>query len=443
MRITPANAVNGEVKLPGDKSISHRAAIFSAIASGRTVISNYSRAEDCRSTLQCLRQLGVQIEETPATVTVEGVGKRGLQAPLEPLDCGNSGTTMRLLAGILAGQSFDSVLTGDRSLSKRPMRRIIEPLTLMNATIESENDCAPLKICGENPLRAIEYKLAVASAQVKSCVLLAGLNARGKSKVQSPKSKVPAPNSRNHTELMLSYLGAEIEENFVEVEDSFVHEISIDGESKLSARDIKVPSDISSAAFFLVAAACLKDSEIVLKNIGLNPTRRAIIDVLQSLGARIEILAENEICNELVGDVRVRGSESLVPKIDSNVIGGDTIANLIDEIPALAVFGTQLETGLEIRDARELRVKESDRIKAIVENLRRMNAETEEFADGFRVGKSALKGARVDSYGDHRIAMALSVAALFAEGDTEIIGAECAGVSFPEFFQTLSSIKNN
>ena len=440
MKIQPANSLDGTIRLPGDKSISHRAAIFASMATGKTRIENYATSADCASTLDCLRNLGVEIEQENSTIFVSGVGKNGFIKPIKELDCGNSGTTMRLLAGVLAGCNFDSVLTGDESLSKRPMRRIIEPLTLMGAKIESANDCAPLKIHGANPLRAISYQLPVASAQVKSCILLAGLNARNKSEVRSPKSKVRVPTSRNHTELMLRYLGAEIEENYIEVENGFVQKISVDGNSRLAARDLNVPSDISSAAFFIAAASCLENSELVLENVGLNPTRTAILNALQSFGADIEVLNRKEICNEIVGDVRVHGQKKLSSKVTSNIISGDVIANLIDEIPILAVFATQIENGLEIRGAAELRVKESDRIKAIVENLRRMNAAVEEFPDGFRVGKSALQGATIDSFGDHRIAMAFAIAGLFATGETEIGGAESAGVSFPGFFQTLSGL---
>jgi len=442
MKIQPANSLNGTIRLPGDKSISHRAAILSAMATGETRIENFATSADCASTLDCLRDLGVEIKKENTTIFVKGVGKDGFSMPEKELDCGNSGTTMRLLAGVLAGQNFDSILTGDESLSKRPMRRIIEPLMQMGVKINSNDDCAPLKIYGKSPLHSISYNLPVASAQVKSCILLAGLNAEGKTKVQSPKSKVQSPTSRNHTELMLRYLGAEIEESFIEAENGFIEEISVDGNSRLIAKNLNVPSDISSAAFFIVAASCLKNSEIVLENVGLNPTRTAIIEVLQNLGAEIEIINLQEISNETVGDLLVRGGESFVPGVFSNIIGGEIIGNLIDEIPILAVFGTQIENGLEIRNAEELRVKESDRIKAVVENLRRMNADVEEFADGFRVGKSKLKGATVDSFGDHRIAMAFAVAALFADGETKIVGAECAGVSFPEFFQTLFKVMN-
>ena len=441
MKVQAADFLDGTIRLPGDKSISHRAAIFAALANGKTRIENFASSADCASTLDCLKKLGVEISKENPTVYVKGVGKNGFAAPLESLDCGNSGTTMRLLAGVLAGQKFDSVLIGDESLSKRPMRRVIAPLETMGAKIEAEDNHAPLKIHGRNPLQAISYLLPVASAQVKSCVLLAALNADGKSKIQNPKSKIASPTSRNHTELMLKYLGAEIKQKFVKDEGGFIEEISIDGDSKLTAKDLIVPSDISSAAFFIVGASCLENSHIVLENVGLNPTRTAILEVLRSFGADIEILNQREVCNEIIGDIGVRGHKTLSPKMDSNLVSGDIIANLIDEIPILAVFGTQMENGLEIRNAEELRVKESDRIAAVVENLRRMNATVEEFADGFKVEKSDLKGAVVDSFGDHRIAMAFSIAALFAKGETKIGGAEHAGVSFPEFFDTLASVR--
>ncbi len=425
MKIKPARFLEGKLILPGDKSISHRAALLSAMATGDVRVENFATSADCASTLSCLKGLGVEIYKENSTVFVKGVGKKGFQKPPTALDCGNSGTTMRLLSGILAGQNFDSVLTGDESLSRRPMKRIIAPLELMGAKIDAENGCAPLKIRGVNPLKAISYDLPVASAQVKSCVLLAGLNANGKTSISSEPT-------RDHTERMLRWFGVDVEENG--------GTISVSGDAILTARDLQIPSDISSAAFFLVAAGCLKDSEIVLANVGLNPTRAAILEVLRKFGAEIEVFDARETCNEPTGNLRVSGKANLQPKTNSNIIGGEIIANLIDEIPILAVFGTQIEGGLEIRDAAELRVKESDRIKAVVENLRRMNAQVEEFADGFRVEKSDLKGAPVDSFGDHRIAMSFAVAALFAKGETEIKGAESAGVSFPEFFDILQKI---
>lgn len=430
MKINSANYLQGTINLPGDKSISHRAAMFSALAEGETKISNFASSADCASTLECLKGLGVEISRDGSNVFIKGVGKKGFTKPEMQLDCGNSGTTMRLMCGILAGQNFDSVLIGDESLSKRPMKRVIEPLSMMNAQIDSIENHAPLKIFGKNPLTAHSFEPKIASAQLKSCLLLAGLNANGETSV------LEKTQTRDHTERMLKYLGVNLRET--KTENGTL--ISISGEDILTAKDLNVPSDVSSAAFFLVAAACLNGSEIVLKNVGLNPSRTGIIEALRNFGAEIEILNETELCNEPVGDLKITGSKTLNRKAETNLVGGEIIANLIDEIPILAVFGTQIEGGIEIRNAEELRVKESDRIAAVVENLKRMGAEVEEFQDGLRVGKSNLKGATVDSFGDHRIAMAFAVAALFAEGETEIIDADCAAVSFPEFFQTLKSV---
>jgi 3-phosphoshikimate 1-carboxyvinyltransferase len=430
VKIKSAKRIRGTIKLPGDKSISHRAAIFSAMATGEIKIENFSTAADCASTLNCLENLGVETRREGSTVFIKGVGKTGFQKPVKELDCGNSGTTMRLLAGVLAGQRFDSILIGDESLTKRPMKRIIEPLEMMGATIESANSCAPLRISGKSPLNSIIYDLPVASAQVKSCVLLAGLNSDG---ITAVLEKTP---TRDHTEKMLRWFKTEVEEN----QNENGKLISVSGDAKLKANDLQIPSDISSAAFFLVAAACVSNSEIVLQTIGLNSTRAAIIEVLRNFGANIDILNKREICNEPVGNLRVVGNKNFLPQVSSNVLRGEIIANLIDEIPIIAVFGTQIAGGLEVRDAAELRVKESDRIAAVVGNLRKMGAGVEEFPDGFRVEKSNLKGAAVESFGDHRIAMAFAVAALFATGETEIIGAEAAEVSFPEFFQILSRI---
>ena len=438
MKIKSAQSINGTIDLPGDKSISHRAAIFSAMAVGESKIENFSSAADCASTLECLKNLGVEISRENSTVFIKGVGKNGFQKPRNELDCGNSGTTVRLLSGVLAGQDFDSVLTGDASLSIRPMKRVITPLEKMGAKIEAENNCLPMRIHGKNPLQPIEYEMPIASAQVKSCVLLAGLNSDGVTKILSPGTKDQSPSSRNHTEIMLKNLGANLEEEFVEQNGEFVHRVSISGDSVPTAKDFFVPSDISSAAFFAVAATCLKNSELVIKNVGLNPTRTAFLDVLKRFGARVEIIDQKQNGGEILGDLRIYGKDEI--DADGNLIGGEIIANLIDEVPILAVFGTQTSGGIEIRNAEELRVKESDRIKTTVENLRRMNATVEEFPDGLRVEKSELKGAKIDSFGDHRIAMAFSIAALFAEGETEIDGAESASVSFPEFFDVLTNV---
>lgn len=418
--------LKGNLTLNGDKSMSHRAAMFSSISKGETKIENFSSSVDCSSTLACFQQLGIEVKREDSTVYVKGKGKRGLQKSNEKLDCGNSGTTMRLISGILAGQNFDSILIGDESLSSRPMKRIIEPLSLMNAEINSIENHAPLHIFGKNPLQAITYEPSVASAQIKSCVLLAGLFADGTTTV------IERTPTRDHTERMLRHFGVN-----VDVHDE---KISVSGDAELTANNFLVPSDISSAAFFLVAASCLEDSELLIKNVGLNPTRNAIIQVLQQFGADIEVLSEVENCNEPIGDLLVRGKKNLTPKVDSNIVRGEIIANLIDEIPILAIFGTQLENGLEIRDAKELRVKESDRISAVVENLRKMNAKVEEFEDGFRVEKSDLQGANLESFHDHRISMAFTIASLFAQGETKINNAECASVSFPEFFDKLKEI---
>lgn len=430
MKLTPAKLLSGTVRLPGDKSISHRAAMFAALADGETKIENFASSADCASTIACLKGLGVEIDRDDQFVTVKGMGKTGLSVPLEPLDCGNSGTTMRLLTGILAGQDFDSMLIGDESLQSRPMNRVIVPLSKMGAEIGSNDGRAPLKIYGVQPLRAFDHELQVASAQIKSCLLLAALNADGVTTVLEPTP------TRDHTERMLRWLGAELNEET----SSAGTKISISGNQRLTAKDISVPSDVSSAAFFMVAGACLTDSDLELVNVGLNPSRTAIIDVLQKLGAFVEISNEREVCNEPVGDLRIRGGAPSADAPDNNLLSGRVIANLIDEIPILAVFGTQIGGGLEVRDAAELRVKESDRIAAVVENLNRMGAKIEEFPDGFRVERSKLKGAVIDSYGDHRIAMAFAIAALFADGETEIVGSESAAVSFPEFFETLQQV---
>jgi 3-phosphoshikimate 1-carboxyvinyltransferase len=403
--------------------------MLAAMATGETTIENFATSQDCTSTLECLRRLGVEIRQDGTTVTIRGVGTTGFRRPDADLDCGNSGTTMRLLAGIVAGQDFDSVLTGDDSLRRRPMNRIADPLSMMGAGIESDAGRAPIKILGKHPLRAIEYKLPVASAQIKSCVLLAGLNGEGETSV------IESVPTRDHTERMLRWFGVDVGESEVDG----ARRVSVRGGSVLSSDgDIYVPADISAAAFFMVAAASLPYSNIWINNLGLNPTRSAIIDVLMNkLGGTAYLSEQREVNNEPVGTFSVKGR--LKPQ-QSNEINGGIVANLIDELPVLAVFGTQLESGLEVRGAAELRVKESDRISAVVENLRRMGADVEEFKDGFRVGRSRLKGARVDSFGDHRIAMAFAVAGLVADGETEIDGAECAAVSFPRFFEELESV---
>ncbi|HZH35597.1 MAG TPA: 3-phosphoshikimate 1-carboxyvinyltransferase, partial [Pyrinomonadaceae bacterium] len=373
-------------------------------------------------------------------ILIKGVGKNGFRAPESELDCQNSGTTMRLLAGVLAGQNFTSVLTGDESLKKRPMRRVIKPLEKMGARIDSNDGCAPLTIYGQNPLHPVVFELLVPSAQVKSCVLLAGLNAAGKTKVRNSKNQIAVSALRDHTERMLKWFGVEISDEVIEENDSFTFQTLVSGDSKLVARDFQIPGDVSAAAFFLVGAACLLDSDLLLKDVGLNATRSEIITVLEMFGAQIQIENKREVCNEPVGDVRVRGAKLLRNDQGMMIWNGANVARTIDELPILAVFGTQLEHGMQINDAGELRVKESDRISAIVENLRRMGATVEEFEDGLRVEKSKLTGAKIDSFGDHRIAMAFAVAGLLAEGETEIENADSVAVSFPDFFDLLESI---
>ena len=435
MIIKPAKSLRGVLNLPGDKSVSHRAALIGALAEGVTRVENFATSADCASTLSCMKQLGVKIERDGSTVFIEGVGLNGLRESAEPLDCGNSGSTMRMLAGILAGQDFTSRMIGDESLSARPMKRIIAPLEMMGAKFDSTDGHAPLIVKGKRPLTSVSYKTPIASAQVKSCVLLAGLHAAGKSEV------IENVQTRDHTERMLRWFGVEIEEERLE---NGATQLSIEGGQNYKARDLFVPSDISSAAFFLVAASCLDGSELELKNIGFNSSRNAIVKTMIELGSNISIENEREQSNEPVGDIKVQSPKSKVQNPNSvqgtNLLSGSVIAQLIDELPVLAVYGSQLEGGLEIRDAKELRVKESDRIATVVENLRAMGAQVEEYEDGLRVEKSQLKGACVNSYGDHRIAMAFAVAGLFATGETEIAGAEAVAVSFPNFFELLESV---
>lgn len=428
MKVTPAASLQGTIELPGDKSISHRAAIIAAIADGTSQLAGFAASADCTSTLQCLRSLGVEIRRDGNVVSVDGVGKFGLKKPDAPLDCGNSGTTMRLLAGILAGQRFKTVLTGDESLIKRPMRRIIDPLEQMGATITADDGLAPLTIHGRYPLRAIAYHTPVASAQIKSCVLFAGLYANGETSTVEPSL------TRDHTERLMPLFGVR-----VGTDGGLASKVRyIKGTARPTGTELTIPCDISSAAFFLVAAACLPRSELTLPNVGTNPTRTAILDVLECVGAKLSPRKDAERTGEPSDTLTITGGlDELEAPL---VIEGAAVADLIDEMPILAVLGTQLANGLEVRDAGELRVKESDRIYSITENLRRMGAKVTEFDDGFHVERSHLKGTVIDSFGDHRIAMAFAVAGLLAEDETVIVGAECANVSFPGFFETLASV---
>jgi 3-phosphoshikimate 1-carboxyvinyltransferase len=422
--VAPAKTIDGVITLPGDKSISHRLGMIGAIAQGTTTIHNYSTGADCQSTLACMESLGARIERVDGKVIIHG-GK--LQEPTAQLDAGNSGSTIRMLSGILAAQPFTSRIAGDESLAKRPMDRILKPLSLMGARIEGTSlpgrngNFPPLTIHG-GPLTGIDYTLPVASAQVKSCVLLAGLFAQGDTIIREPVM------TRDHTEILLREFGADIE--------VINRVIKLNGGARLTGRELMVPGDLSSAAFFLVAALLLPEANLFVRNVGLNPTRSALLDFLTSMGAQIKVIDVKQSGGELIGDLRVRAS-----KIKGGVIAGDLTAALIDEIPALAILGAASEEGLTVRDAGELRVKETDRIATVESNLRRMGVEIETFPDGFRIpGKQKFHAAEIDSAGDHRIAMAFAVAALAADGPCTITDAGAAGVSFPEFFSKLREI---
>jgi 3-phosphoshikimate 1-carboxyvinyltransferase len=395
--------------------------MLAGIAEGRTRLENFSTGADCASTLGCLRDLGVKWERNGSAVTIDGKGMR-LQAPQKALDCGNSGSTVRMLSGILAGQRFTTQLIGDESLSRRPMARIITPLEMMGAKIASqEGGRLPLRVTGA-PLKPIDYELPVASAQVKTSLLFAGLFADGVTRIVEPMQ------TRDHGELALQAFGARL--------DRQMREVSIAGGQQLHAVEATIPGDISSAAFFLCAAGLFPDSELVIPGLLLNPTRARLLDFLIGLGVRITMGELEEHNGELVGTLQVQGGTLK----SARVAGGDTAA-LIDEIPVLAAIAPFTTGGMEIRDARELRVKESDRIASVAVNLRAMGAEVEEFEDGLRIpGRQKLRGAVIESFGDHRIAMAFAVASLRAEGQSEIRGADAAVISYPEFFTKLESL---
>lgn len=428
--IKPAKYLTGAVELPGDKSISHRYAMLAALAEGTSELRHFSAAADCHSTLKCISALGAKVHTDKNTARVTGRGARGLKSSWRALDAQNSGTTMRLLAGILAGQNFSSKLTGDESLQKRPMKRVIAPLREMGADIHGrEDNFAPLEIRGTK-LRAIDYKMPMASAQVKSAVLLAGLFAEGVTSVTEP------VRTRDHTEIALEEFGASIEKNGQTIR---VRGLGAgNGSGKLLAKSLDVPGDLSSAVFFIAAASIFPGSNVLIHNVGLNPTRTAILDVFAEMGASIQMLGLKSSQGEIIGDLAVKGAA-----LKGGVIAGARIPLVIDELPMLAALGPYTEEGIEIRDAAELRVKESDRIAALAENLRRMGARVEERPDGLKVaGQTAgkLRGAEIDPRGDHRIAMAFAVAGLAAEGSTVIRDADCAGVSFPAFFSELNRL---
>jgi 3-phosphoshikimate 1-carboxyvinyltransferase len=421
VRVRPAKNVLGSISFPGDKSISHRYGMLAALAEGTSRFKNFSTGADCASTLACMQALGARIERhDDGALAIHGTAGR-LRQPSSALDCGNSGSTMRMLSGILAAQSFESELTGDASLSRRPMRRIVEPLKQMGAHIETMDGHAPLRVRGSK-LQAIDYTTPVPSAQVKSCILFAGAFAAGVTSVDE------SIRTRDHGEIALKAFGAQVERR--------ENRVTVHGGAKLNAIEAVIPGDISSAAFFLCAAALFPNSNLVLDGVLLNPTRAAILDVLASMGAKPKFLQVQEQHGELVGTL---GMESA--SLTGLKIAGGLTASLIDELPVLAAIGPYTRYGIEIRDARELRVKESDRIAVVCANLRAMGAEVDEFDDGLRVrGSQTLHGAEIDSHDDHRIAMAFAVAALRAEGESIIHGAESVAISYPEFFETLEKV---
>ena len=423
MKIQHATTLRGEINIPGDKSISHRGIMLGAIADGKTHITNFLQGADCLSTIDCFRKMGVYIENDDNSVTIHGRGLHGLIAPTKVLDVGNSGTTTRLISGILAGQNFSSELTGDDSICSRPMRRIITPLRQMGADIASknDNDCAPLLINGQK-LTGIHYDSPVASAQVKSCVLLAGLYADEQTRVTEPFR------SRNHTELMLRHFGAEVEI------DGYTAIVS--PEPQLQGTDIIVPSDISSAAYFIAAALIVPNSEVLIKNVGINPTRDGILRVCTSMGADITYLNKKESAGEAVADLLVKSSN-----LEGTIIEGDLIPTLIDELPIIAILASVAQGTTIIRNAEELKVKESNRLDIMVSELSAMGVDIEGTADGMIIhGGKPLNGIEVDSRLDHRIAMSFAIAGLISETPTEILRSECVDISYPNFFKDLQSL---
>ncbi len=421
--VRSARNVRGSVSLPGDKSISHRYAMLAAIADGLSLLENYSTGADCASTLGCLRSLGVKWERKDGSdnvISVQGSGL-SLTAPNEPLDCGNSGSTIRMLSGIVAAQTFSSEMVGDESLSRRPMERVITPLTAMGAQITSKNGRPPLRVTGAK-LKGIHYQMPVASAQVKTCLLFAGLLAEGETRIEEPLR------TRDHGEVALKGFGAQL--------DCKGNEVRIRGGQRLRGIEARVPGDLSSAAFFLCAAALFPGSQLTVTSLLMNPTRARLLDILMQMGLRISVTQLEEVHGELAGTLQVEGA-----RLKGATIAGADTAALIDEIPVLAAIAPYTEEGIEVRDAKELRVKESDRIASIATNLRAMGAAVEEREDGLKIpGGQSLHGAEVEAFGDHRIAMAFSIAALRAQGETLIRGSECAAISYPAFFSTLESL---
>ena len=423
MEITKSLPLRGELSVPGDKSISHRAVMFGSLAEGTTEVTNFLQGADCLSTISCFRQMGIDIENTPDRILIHGKGLHGLSRPDDILDVGNSGTTTRLMSGILAGQNFDCTVNGDASIQKRPMKRIMTPLSLMGADISSipGNGCAPLHIQG-HPLKAIHYQSPVASAQVKSCILLAGMYADGITRVTEPVL------SRNHSELMLNHFGASVTTESTTV--------SIEPDPLLEGRSISVPGDISSAAYFIAAGLLVPGSQVLIRNVGVNPTRDGILRVCRAMGADITIMNERADSGEPTADLLVKYSS-----LKGIVVEGEIIPTLIDELPVIAILAAFAQGTTIIRDAAELKVKESNRIDVMVENLSRMGADIEGTEDGMIIrGGRPLHGAEIDSHLDHRIAMSFAVAALAAEGTTTIRDAECVRISYPGFYDDLFSL---
>jgi len=428
LQIQPASRLSGEVRVPGDKAISHRLAMLAAIAQGPTTIRNFAASADCSSTLECLRRLRVPVERhgsTVRTVHIEGRGLHGLERPTRELDAGNSGSTVRFMSGLVAGSAFECTFTGDQSLSRRPMKRIIDPMRRFGATIEArEDNYLPMTIKG-GELSPIDFQMPIASAQVKTAVLFAGLHARGTTTVHEP---IP---SRNHTEIALANFGARIQ--------TAPNLIRIEGGHELGGGEFTVPGDVSSSAFFVAAALAVPNSKLTLPGVGLNPTRSGFINLLQNARAKITITPTAAAGGEPVGDIVAESSE-----MQGIEIGGDWIPNVIDEIPVLAVLGTRTRNGIRIRDASELRAKESDRIHAVATNIRALGGVIEEYADGLFVpGGQSLRGGIVDSFGDHRIAMAFAIAALIAEGPVTIQNPACVAISFPGFFELLEATRHS
>ncbi|MFY9141209.1 MAG: 3-phosphoshikimate 1-carboxyvinyltransferase [Thermacetogeniaceae bacterium] len=423
LSVTPDKKLNGSCCVPGDKSISHRAALIGSMAEGKTVIHNFSKGADCYRTLQCLKALGVEIQQEDGKICIFGRGLNGFCEPDDLLDAGNSGTTMRLLLGLLAGQDFFSVITGDPSLRRRPMGRVIDPLVKMGAEISArcDNTLPPICIRGTNTVHPIEYILPIPSAQVKSAILLAGMNAKGQTTVIQ---RLP---SRDHTERMLQYFGAALT-----IKDNV---ICLQGKRPIKGQQLQIPGDISSAAFIMAAAVLVPGSEVLIRDVGINPTRTGILDVLKMMGAQIDVLEQRSWNGEPVADLLIRSS-----KLKGTEIKNPLLPRVLDEIPVLAVAAAAAEGETVISDAAELRVKETDRLKAVASELCKMNVEIKEKADGLIIRGGKLRAARVNSWGDHRMAMALAVAGLIADGETIVEDAGCIDISFPAFLDVMKAL---